>query len=246
MKTNYNHISEQYKKAKLQPWREAVETYSLMQFAGDLTGKKVVDVACGEGHFTRRLREAGAEQVLGIDISEEMIKMARDQEAANPLGIEYLVEDARGEEPRRDFDLAVAAWLLVYAHDREELGRMCRGVARLLKPGGRFATYTTNPDLYVFNVPDYRKYGFEIRVEDEVYEGAPIDWTIFLGDEDFDIQNHYLPIEAYQEALESAGFRDFAVHPPQLSPEAEAADGLEHWKEFMDHPVAILMDCVKM
>ena len=38
------------------------------------------------------------------------------------------------------YDLAVAAYLLNYAHDRTELaGQMCNGIVRCLKPGGRFA-----------------------------------------------------------------------------------------------------------
>lgn len=245
MTTDYNLISQQYKKAKEQPWRWAVETYSLMGLIGDLAGKSVIDVACGSGYFTRKLRRAGAAKVLGFDISERMIEMALAEEAREPLGIEYVVEDARAEEPRRDFDLAAAAWLLVYAHDREELGQMCRGLARLLKPGGRFVTYTTNPDVYFFDSHDYRKYGFTIQLADHVYEGAPIDWYIDLGDGTLEIQNYYLPIEAYKTVFEAAGFRDFAVHAPRLAPEAEAADGREYWKDFLERPIAVLMDCIK-
>jgi toxoflavin synthase len=246
MTTDYNFISKQYQKAKQQPWRWAVETYSLMNLVGELAGKSVVDVACGEGFFTRKLRQAGAAQVLGLDISERMIELAREQEAAEPLGIEYAVEDARADQPRRELDLAVAAWLLVYAHNREELAQMCRGLARLVKPGGRFVTYTTNPDVYLFHAPDYRKYGFNVRLADRAYEGAPIDWLIDLGDSTLEIQNYYLPIEAYQTAFEAAGFRDFAVHQPTLAPEAAKAHGAPFWSEFIDHPPAILMDCVKV
>ena len=43
----------------------------------------------------------------------------------------------------------------------------------------------------------------------------------------------------------SAGFRDFAVHAPTLAPEAEATDGRAYWRDFLDRPIAILMDCVK-
>lgn len=245
MTTDYNLISEQYQKAKQQPWRAAVETHSLMQLIGDLSGKSVVDVACGAGYFTRKLRRAGAAKVLGFDISERMIEAARAEEASDPLGIEYIVEDARQEEPRREFDLAVAAWLLVYAHDREELGQMCRGLARLLKPGGRFVTFTTNPDVYFFESHDYKKYGFTIRLADHVFEGAPIEWLIDLGDDTLDIQNYYLPMEAYRNAFEAAGFRDFAAHAPTLAPEAEATDGRAYWQDLLDRPIAILMDCVK-
>ncbi len=245
MTTDYNQISQQYKQAKQQPWRWAVETYSLMKLVGDLQGKSVVDVACGEGYFTRLLRQAGAASVLGLDISEAMIELARAEEASAPLGIEYAVEDARAEQPLRQLDLAVAAWLLVYAHDCAELAEMCRGLARLLRPGGRFVTYTTNPDVYFFRQADYRKYGFEMRLADRVYEGAPIDWVIKLGDKKLEIQNYYLPIEAYQEAFEAAGFHNFRVHQPTLAPEGEAALGREFWNDFLEYPIAVLMDCVK-
>ena len=45
-----------------------------------------------------------------------MIELARAQEASDPLGVEYVVHDAREVVMEKDFDLAVSAWLLVYAH----------------------------------------------------------------------------------------------------------------------------------
>src|SRR5262245_49488868 len=149
MTTDYNQgrIAEQYQKAKEQPWRGRIETYSLLKRIGDLKGKNVIEIACGEGYVTRKLRQLGAAKVVGVDIAERMIELARAQEAAAPLGIEYRVEDARTLVPQQDFDLAVSAWLLVYAHDRAELAAMCQGLARRLRPGGRFVTFTTNPGL---------------------------------------------------------------------------------------------------
>ena len=61
MTTDYNsgHVAEQYRKVKAQLWRARLETYSFMKLIGDVDGKTVVDIACGEGYFTRRLRQAG-------------------------------------------------------------------------------------------------------------------------------------------------------------------------------------------
>ncbi len=86
MVTDYNQhrIAEQYQQAKAHSWRSHAETYSLMKLIGDLDGKRVLDVACGEGHFTRLLRSAGVAEVAGIDISERMIDLAREQEARQP------------------------------------------------------------------------------------------------------------------------------------------------------------------
>ncbi|HVX64050.1 MAG TPA: class I SAM-dependent methyltransferase [Pirellulales bacterium] len=248
MTTDYNagQTARQYKKAKEQPWRLRVETYSFMKLIGDLQGKQVVDLACGEGHFTRRLRQAGAANVVGEDISERMIALARAQEAEEPLGIEYRVEDARTLTPQQDFDLAVSAWLLVYARDRAELASMCQGLGRRLRPGGRFVTFTSNPDVYSFQPPpDYRKYGFDMRLAERVYEGAPIIWKILLDDAPLEIENYYLPISAYESAFRDAGFRDFAVHGLELAPDAEAGDDRAFWADMLNYPPAIMMECVK-
>src|SRR5271168_4896129 len=123
MVTDYNQsrIAEQYQQARAQSGHSDIETYSALKLIGDVKGKRVLDVACGEGHFTRMVRNAGAAEVLGVDISERMIDLAREQEARQPLGIEYRVEDAKtlgGEAGHADFDLVVAVWLLVYARTR--------------------------------------------------------------------------------------------------------------------------------
>ena len=162
------------------------------------------------------------------------------------IGIEYRVEDARSILPQQDFDLAVAAWLLVYAHDRAELAQMCRGLARRLRPGGRFVTLTTNPGLYDFRpLPDYRKYGFEVQLADRVFEGAPIRLTFHLDDSSLEIENYYLPGSAYESALRDAGFRDVKLHRLEVEPDGPAGEDGAYWAELLDHPVGILIDCVK-
>ena len=243
MTTDYNQIAEQYRQAKQQPWRSMVEEYSFLKLIGNLRGKKVVDLACGEGFFTRKLKTLGADTVVGTDISSEMIELATTQEAKDPLGIEYRVEDARAIRPPLDFDVAVSAWLLVYAHDREELAVMCRGLARQLRPGGRFVTFMTNPDLYAFDDVDYRKYGFTIGLEDKVHEGATILWTINLNDESIDIENYYLPKQAYTSALENAGFRDVVFHSLSLSPDATGAAA--YWAKILKDPPAIMIEAIR-
>lgn len=248
MTTDYNQgqIAEQYQLAKEQPWRSRIESYSLMKLVGDLQGKRVVDAACGEGHFTRRLQQSGAAEVVGFDLSERMIELARQQESRQKLGIEYRVEDACTIVPQQDFDLVASAWLLVYAHNRDELAKMCRGLASWLRPGGRFVTFTTNPGLYHFQPRvDYRKYGFEIMLADRVEEGAPIKWRIPVGDETLDIENYYLPISAYESGFRAAGFRDFTVHLPELAPHPQGDEDHADWSDFINYPPAVLIECVK-
>ncbi len=250
MVTDYNQsrIAEQYQQAKAAPWRSRVEAYSLLKLVGDVKGKRVLDVACGEGHFTRMLRNAGAAEVVGIDISERMIELARDQEAHHPLGIEYRAEDARIVPGivtgQKDFDLVVGAWLLVYARNRVELVQMCEGLASRLRDGGRLVTIINNPEVCELDsLPDYRKYGFEMSRAGRAVAGAPVKVTILLQDSTLEIENYYLPITAYESALTQAGFRDFAVHRPEVSP---AFDGEPaYWDDLVEYPNFVLLNCIK-
>src|SRR5262249_28073650 len=140
MTTDYNAIAAEYKRAKLQPWRHHIESFTLLGLAGSLAGKAVVDLACGEGFYTRLLRQHGTGKTVGIDLSEGMVELARKQEAERPLGIEYRVSDARSLGLAAEYDLVVAAYLLNYAQNTSELRAMCAGIASCLKPGGRFVT----------------------------------------------------------------------------------------------------------
>jgi SAM-dependent methyltransferase len=241
---NENRIAEQYQQAKAQSWRAHAETYSFMNLIGDVGGKRVLDVACGEGYFTRLLRQAGAAEVVGIDISERMIELAREQETRQPLGIEYRVEDARAVAEHADFDLVVGAWLLVYAQTRAELVQMCTGLGSRLKPGGRLVTIVSNPEVYGLDpLPDYRKYGFELSLAGRAAEGTPTKISLLLADSTLEIENYYMPIAAYESAFAQTGFANFAVHRPEVS---LVPDGKpDFWDDFLKYPSFLLLDCVK-
>lgn len=245
MTTDYDPIAEQYKRSKQQPWRTHIEAYGLLQLLGDPTGLSVLDLACGEGFYTRMVRQRGAARVTGVDLSEGMIELARKQEDKHKQGIEYLVADARGFEPASACDLVIAAYLLNYAADRQELQAMCNGIARCLKPGGRFITVNSSASLHVPTAPSYRKYGFETAVIGEWREGAPITWTFFLDDGAFAIENYHLDEAAHEAAFRAAGFREIRWHEPRVSPEGEAASGRAFWDDFLSHPPITLIECVK-
>lgn len=245
MTTDYDPIAEQYKRSKQTPWRTYIESFTLLECIGDVSGLSVLDVACGEGFYSRILRHRGATKVTGVDLSEGMVALARTQETDQPQGIEYVVGDARELQFDGEFDLVVAAYLLNYAATRDELSAMCNGIARCLKPGGRFVTVNSNPALDFTSAPSYRAYGFETGVLGEWREGAPITWTFFLEDGDFTIENYYLSVAVHERELHSAGFDTVSWHAPRLDP----ARGREYpdsfWKTFLDAPPVTCIECVK-
>jgi ubiquinone/menaquinone biosynthesis C-methylase UbiE len=244
MTTNYDPIAEQYKRSKQQPWRTHIESFSLLELVGDPSGQSAADLACGEGFYSRLLRQQGAAKVVGVDLSERMIELARAQEAEHGLGIDYLVGDAKDLRLPAEYDLVIAAYLLNYARDREELLAMCRGIARCLKPGGRFVTVNCNPALDFRVAPSYRKYGFETSLAGDYREGAPITWKFFLADGSFEIENYYLDVSIHEEAFRAAGFREVRWHRPRLSPQGKSEYGSDFWDTFLAHPPAAFIECV--
>ena len=245
MTTNYDPIAEQYKRSKQQPWRTFVESFTLMDLVGDPRGMSVLDVACGEGFYTRMMRQRGASRVVGVDLSLGMIDLARRQEIQHQLGIEYVVGDARELDRSVQFDLVIAAYLLNYARNRDELQSMCDGIARSLKPGGRFITVNCNPSLSFPTAPSYRKYGFETSVEGEWQEGVPIKWTFHLSDGPFDIENYHLNVATHEAAFRNAGLREIHWLPPRLSPEGQLENSLEYWSDLLSSPPVTFIECVK-
>lgn len=53
-------------KVEAAAWRAHVEAFTLMKLIGDPAGKVVIDIACGEGFYTRMIRQRGAGKVTGV------------------------------------------------------------------------------------------------------------------------------------------------------------------------------------
>ncbi len=95
-------------------------------------GAKVLDLGCGPGNSSRAFKEAGAE-VTGIDFSGQMLQVAR---AANS-DITYKQANLEAlPEPDGSCDIVVANYVV---HHLPDPAQVFSEVARVLKPGGRFA-----------------------------------------------------------------------------------------------------------
>ena len=91
-------------------------------------GERILDLGCGEGTLTVRIAEAGA-AVVGIDTSADMIRAAR----ARGLDVREMSGEALGF--REEFDAVFSNAAL---HWMKRPDDVIAGVARALKPGGRF------------------------------------------------------------------------------------------------------------
>ena len=69
-------------------FRDLYSLPAFLAFIGDIRGKRVLDIGCGEGYNTRIFAQQGA-KVTGVDLSKEMIQLAQEEEKRTKLGIQY-------------------------------------------------------------------------------------------------------------------------------------------------------------
>ncbi len=91
-------------------------------------GERILDLGCGDGALTEKIVAAGAE-VRGVDASPDMIAMARAR------GLDVEVVDGHALAFDREFD---AVFSNAAIHWMTRPAEVIAGVARALKPGGRF------------------------------------------------------------------------------------------------------------
>jgi trans-aconitate methyltransferase len=109
-------------------WKMAA---GLLDLLAAQPGERILDVGCGTGHLTAQIAEAGA-LVTGIDRSPEMVHQAQEKHP----DLRFQVMDAREITlPAESFDAVISNATLHWITEPE---RVIAGIARSLRPGGRF------------------------------------------------------------------------------------------------------------
>jgi trans-aconitate methyltransferase len=108
-------------------WKMAAGLLDLLEAKPE---ERILDVGCGTGHLTAQIADRGA-QVVGIDRSPEMIQQAREKYPA----LRFEVMDAREIALPQRFDAVFSNATLHWIKEPE---RVISGIAKTLKPGGRF------------------------------------------------------------------------------------------------------------
>ena len=66
--TNYNDIAGGYVKTKVIPAKLYCEEHSFFIALGNAKDLSILDLACGDGHYTRKVKKCGARSVMGVDV----------------------------------------------------------------------------------------------------------------------------------------------------------------------------------
>ncbi|ALO08368.1 ToxA protein [Streptomyces venezuelae] len=240
----YDEIGEAFEGFKSLPLMRYGEVPSFLGLVGDVTGKSVLDLACGTGFYSREFKRRGATEVFGVDISVEMIAAAREMDRRAPLGVVYEVGDvAELRQLDRRYDIALGVQCLNYAGDIAETERMCANIHRNLVSGGEFFLLVQTPD-YRYDGPPLDKYGFRIEATGkEIETGSRGRLTALLDPQPITIITTCPRREVYERSLKAAGFSELEWVPLSVSEAGIREYGEEFWADMLSNPPLELLRC---
>lgn len=194
----------------------------------DLKGKKVIDVACGQGYFSEMIKNLGAE-VIAFDLGSDLIKLAiKNDESKNEnlidkihnKSIKYYVADAQDfvnvlikEEKtfkKESYDIAICILAL---QNIENIKKVFDEVSKSLKVGGRFIFVINHP---AFRIPQNSDWYFDnhktlnARKVDMYMTETKIKMDMHPGQRNKKLKEYtysfHRPIQDYFKNLSNSGF----------------------------------------
>ena len=176
---------------------------AVLDLAGDVAGRRILDVGCGAGPLLESLRDRGA-RVTGVDPSIKMLELARRR-----LGDDVaLHQGALGGDPLPfpddAFDDAIACLVLHYLEDwKAPLAEL----RRVLVPGGRLIVAMNHPWVYKLVRPEGDYFATEEWSDEYTFSGQSAVLTYW-----------HRPLHAVTSEFTAAGFRIAVVSEPPPAP----------------------------
>lgn len=215
----------------------AGEWPALKSLLPEFQGKKVLDLGCGYGWHSIYAMENGASSVVGVDISERMLAVARQK--TNYEAVEYIcmaIEDIDFKE--ESFDLIISSLAFHYIKDYEALiGK----ISKLLKPEGQLIFTLEHPVFTAYGSQDWyyddNKEILHFPVDNYYYEGERR--AKFLGE---DVIKYHRTLTTYLNTLVLNNFRLDRVIEPQPPEDMMDIPGM---KDEMRRPMMLIISASK-
>lgn len=144
----------------------------------------ILDLGCGRGRHSISFGERGY-RVTGLDLSETAIKKARDTADQKGLeNVQFVIGDMR-EALDDTFDAVLNLFTTFgYFLEDEENASVLKGVADMLRPGGRFVIDYLNPSYVKTNLVPAETGSFsdkEVAIRREIKQGMVYKTMTFTG-----------------------------------------------------------------
>lgn len=216
----------------------AGEWQSFSKLMPEFSGRKVLDLGCGYGWHCIYAWEQGADEVVGTDISENMLEVAREKTKSfsGVSLIKSAMEDLNFCDG--EFDVVLSSLAFHYVRDFED---MVRKIYRWLSVGGYFVFSVEHPVFTAYGSQDwyYDESGniLHFPVDNYYYEGERD--AVFLGEH---VIKYHRTLTTYINSLISAGFTVENVTEPEPPENMMDIPGM---KDEMRRPMMLLIRCRK-
>lgn len=226
--------------------KESVETYAegitaeeltlrpvMLELVGDVNGKIVFDIGCGDGRYSLMFAQRGA-RVVASDASPHQIELAKQKYAHQ--NIHYGIGDLSAEEmPDASADVAFANLVIPSLSSVDELDRLFALASRKLTARGRLVFSALHP-LYLslnadmwdkainFNPENYFKEGSKYQAEALTNAGNEMKFN----------QSHF-SLSRISDAMQKSGFLIRRIVESRQAPEKQ-----------MFLPKYVAFECVKL
>lgn len=222
-----------YSHAGYDKYRDALNTPAFLDMLPPVAGLRGLDLGCGEGTNTRAVARLGA-RMTGLDIAPTFIRHARETEAQDPLGIEYVLGDGQSIDfADESFDFVTAFMSLM---DMADQARVLAGVHRVLKPGGFLQFSILHPcfvppkrrnirnkagEPVAVEVADYFE-ETDGRIERWIFSSIPAEERAGLTP--FSVPRFHRTLTSWVSMIVGAGLTIEAFGEPKASPEVALAE----------------------
>jgi len=202
---HYDSFAESYaKENETNLFNAYYERPAMINLAGDVHGRRILDAGCGSGLLAAALIEKGA-VVTGFDASPAMVELARQRLGD---GADLRVADLSRPLPFADgaFDDVVVSLVLHYLRD---WSAPLAELRRVLTPGGRLILSVNHPATYKVFYPDEDYFAVkEYSEEYTLVDGRSMELTYW-----------HRPLHAMTDAFTEAGFRLSVLSEPPTAPD---------------------------
>lgn len=218
--------------------KAAGEWHELRKMLPSFEGKRLLDLGCGFGWHCRYAIEEGAVSAVGIDLSENMLKTAKEMTFSD--AIEYIrmpIEDI--DYPPHTFDVVISSLALHYVESFEEV---CKKVGQCLVEGGEFIFSVEHPIFTAEGKQDwyYTEEGERMHWPVDHYFTEGMRKSTFLGEE---VSKYHKTLTTYINGLIQCGFEIIKLVEPQ--PEAHMLVDNKDMQDELRRPMMLLIKARK-
>lgn len=191
---------------------------NMLKFLGNVQGKKILDLGCGEGGYSRELTKRGA-QLVSVDCSSKAIEYAISLARAENLDIEHFVRNSNDlfDIESEQFDIVLCSMMLM---DCEDFDGTLQEAYRVLKKGGKVFASVLHPCFDGNHETGIGRQGVGIErqvVVKNYFE--PKEWTAPLYKGTIPVIWRHRTLEDYVKGFLKAGFIIEDVNEPQATDE---------------------------